>query len=75
MRRLAHQNFDNERTEEPHATIIWRRQRWRFGLRSGAFLDRRPDPREVPWEIVHALHQGADQLIAAWNALHPINPV
>lgn len=65
----------DERMEEPHATILRRTFGWRVSLRSGAFLDRSPDPREVPEPVVAHLLARLDLLRWEWDERYPENPV
>lgn len=79
-KRLADQGWrvkisDKERAEPPHATVIRRTQRWRFGLRTGKFLDRVPPAREVPKELLEWLHAHRDEIEADWDRMYPHNPV
>ena len=39
---------DRERVEPPHVTIIRKTEAWRLALRTRQFLDREPDPAEIP---------------------------
>ncbi len=48
---------DKERNEEPHITLIWRKYRWRWGLRRRGFMDRQPDPKDVPAGLVDWLEE------------------
>jgi len=78
--RLASQGWkvkirEFERLEPPHATVIRKTTTWRFGLRDGEFLDRKPPPHEVPAELVEHLRASLDELRAAWDAKYPENPV
>lgn len=66
---------DDERNETPHATFLRKRQAWRLSLRSGAFLDERPDPSEVPRELVEHVWSKRQALRRNWNAMYPENPV
>jgi 2'-5' RNA ligase len=66
---------DDERNETPHATFLRKRQAWRMSLRSGAFLDARPDPAEVPDELVEHVWGRRHALRRSWNAMYPENPV
>lgn len=66
---------DRERVEPPHATILHRTNALRFGLRSAEFLDRRPDSREVPVEVVSEVRSRLGALQEAWNQMYPENPV
>jgi hypothetical protein len=61
--------------EEPHVTI-WRKEtRWRFGLRRRDFLDPRPDPGDVPYEIRRLIDENFDELCRQWDVRFPTNPV
>lgn len=66
---------EKERVEEPHATVIRGKHVWRFGLRSGAFLDAEPDPRHVLQKIVEAIRGAMDVLRGQWDEAYPENPV
>jgi len=66
---------EKERVEEPHATVIRGKQVWRYGLRSGAFLDAEPDPRLVPQQVVEAILGAMDVLRGQWDEAYPENPV
>lgn len=66
---------DRERIEPPHVSVLWKTEAWRFGLREKEFLDRQPDPRRVPDEIVGHLHQNIRVYVDAWNMTYPDNPV
>jgi hypothetical protein len=61
--------------EEPHFNFFRGIACWRFGLRSKAFMDARPDPREVPRDLVKFAMQNLWLLAAEWDVLHPHNPV
>ena len=64
-----------ERLEPPHATVIRKTTTWRFGLRDGEFLDRKPSPKELPDELVECLRASLDALRTAWDEKYPENPV
>jgi len=66
---------DRERLEPPHVTILHKTRAWRFELRSGTFLDRQPDPRDVPEEIVVAVRSKVELLRQEWDRMFPENPV
>jgi hypothetical protein len=66
---------DKERLEEPHVTIIFKTKRWRVGLRTLGFLDRSPDPKEVPEGVLKAIRGNAMRLCQEWDAMYPVNPV
>ncbi len=66
---------DRERLEPPHVTILQRTRTWRFDLRSEKFLDREPDPAEVPKEVVKVIHSNLGRLRQEWDRMFPGNPV
>ena len=66
---------DKERVEPPHVTLMFRTRSWRFGLRSAAFLDREPDPAEVPRGFVTCLTANLDRYIQGWDSMYPEHPV
>lgn len=67
--------FDREIVEPPHVTVILKTRRWRYGLRTGKFLDREPPAREVPKELVAWLRARIVELAEAWDRMYPHNPV
>ncbi|HEX8904480.1 MAG TPA: hypothetical protein VF771_06545 [Longimicrobiaceae bacterium] len=67
--------LDREWGEEPHFNFMRGRGMWRFGLRRISFMDRAPDPREVPEELVEFAMENLALLIQHWDAAHPRNPV
>jgi hypothetical protein len=66
---------DRERLESPHVTFIFKARSWRLGLREGVFLDREPDPDEVPVDLVVHVLKDLAPYYAAWDELYPHNPV
>ena len=66
---------DDERNETPHATFLRKRQAWRLNLRRCAFLDARPDPADVPRELVAHVWSERQALRRAWDTMYPENPV
>lgn len=67
--------FDNEILEEPHVTVLRKDVKWRYGLRSRAFLDKEPDPGDVPQEVLDLIEANYDELCRQWDQLFPTNPV
>jgi hypothetical protein len=61
--------------EEPHVTIWRKDQKWRYSLRDRCFLDPRPDPSEVPDEIVDLIDGQIEELTRQWDERFPQNPV
>jgi hypothetical protein len=66
---------DRERLEPPHATILHRTRAWRFDLRAEKFLDRDPDPSEVPDEVADEVRSKLPLLRREWNRRFPENRV
>jgi hypothetical protein len=66
---------DRERLESPHVTILNRARAWRFNLRSETFLDKEPDQKEVPKEVVDAIRANLVVLREAWDRIFPENPI
>ena len=66
---------DRERVEPPHVSLIFRSSTWRFGLREIAFLDRDPDPRQVPRSLVLELRARIEEFTRAWDDMYPENRV
>lgn len=66
---------DRERLEPPHVTILWRTRAWRLDLRTGRFLDREPDPAEVPKGLLDVVRRHWPALQEAWDRMYPVNPV
>ena len=66
---------NKERLEPPHATITRGTKSYRFNLRSLDFMDKRPDPSDVPKELVEEIKKQLPTLIAKWDEMYPHNPV
>lgn len=66
---------DRERLEPPHATILRGTEAWRFCLRTEEFLDDRPDPDEIPDELVDLIRAKLELLRTEWDRMYPENPV
>jgi hypothetical protein len=68
--------LDNELLfEEPHVTIVFKTELWRFGLRSRTFLDDSPKSDKVPKELMKEVMTNFKTLCGKWNARFPTNPV
>ena len=68
--------LDNELLcEEPHITIVFKAELWRFGLRSRTFLDDDPKPERVPQELMQLVGANFNTLCDEWDARFPTNPV
>jgi hypothetical protein len=66
---------DRERVEPPHVTIKRKTMSWRWSLRSKRFLDREPDPRDVPEGLLEAFHPFLELLCTTWDRMYPENPI
>ncbi len=66
---------DRERLEPPHVTILHRTGAWRFDLRSEKFLDKEPDPTDVPKAVVDEVRSNLPLLRQEWNRMFPENAI
>jgi len=66
---------DKERLEEPHVSIMFKSKTWRFSIRRRVFLDKSPDPKDVPREVVTTIEESIDLLVTEWNKQYPENLV
>ena len=68
---------EKETREPPHVTILRGTQAWRIDLRTAAFMDRRPDPAELPAELLAVVRSAANwaTLCREWDRKYPANPV
>ncbi|MEX0701922.1 MAG: hypothetical protein WD069_07485 [Planctomycetales bacterium] len=68
---------DKETREPPHVTILRRTRAWRIDLRTGEFMDREPDPAEIPDEIISHIRNEANWALLCneWDRKYPTNPV
>ena len=64
-----------ERTEDPHVAILWKTYSWRYNIRRSGFMDREPDPREVPIDVVAHIQEHMKKLQEEWDKKHPHNPI
>jgi len=46
---------EKEIREPPHVTIIRGTDSWRIDLRTGLFMERIPDPAEIPQELLNCI--------------------
>ena len=66
---------EKERREPPHVSILRGTNKWRMNLRTGAFMDRRPKPSEVPPALLDLIKANWRWLCEQWDAKYPDNPV
>ena len=66
---------DKERLEPPHATVLKRMESWRWDLRTRAFMDTSPHPREVPADVLEIIADNHAVLCSQWDKMYPENPV
>lgn len=68
---------EKETREPPHVTILNGTQAWRVNLRTGKFMDTRPDPAGVPVEIVSLIEEPDtwNSICSQWDKKYPKNPV
>ncbi|MGH7200300.1 MAG: hypothetical protein ACREJB_06820 [Planctomycetaceae bacterium] len=67
--------LEKETREPPHVTILRRTQKWRIDLRTGEFMDRRPDPSDVPESLINLIRTNWQWLCEQWDEKYPENPV
>lgn len=68
--------YDAEGPEEPHVTIHRRGKSWRISLRTGRFLDRGSQWRQIDKEIKKAVQNNMEILQREWDELHDeVNPI
>lgn len=68
---------DKETREPPHVTIIRGTDAWRINLRTGEFMDDKPDSSDVPNGIIEFIEEEEtwQQLCDEWDAMYPNHPV
>lgn len=68
---------EKETREPPHVTILRGTVAWRIDLRTKSFMDRVPDPSEVPPALLEYITKTANWnvLCGAWDRMYPANPV
>ena len=64
---------DRERLEPPHVTVLYKTSAWRFDLRTEAFLDKEPSPKDVPDEVIGAVRSNLALLRQEWDRMYPEN--
>ena len=69
--------WDREGGEDPHVTIMFKENWWRWSIRRRQFMDTSPDPADIPKEVLAILEKGENyrQLCLGWNGVHPDDPV
>lgn len=50
---------DKEIREPPHVTVLRGTGAWRIDLRNGEFMDKVPDPKSVPSELIDLIRAEA----------------
>lgn len=68
---------EKETLEPPHITILHGTQAWRINLRTGEFMDKQPDPDDVPEGVTAFIQKQSNwQLFhKKWDKKYPMNPV
>jgi hypothetical protein len=66
---------EQETREPPHVSILRGTDKWRMNLRTGALMDRRPKPSDVPQELLDLIKVHWRWLCEQWDAKYPDNPV
>jgi hypothetical protein len=68
---------EKEAREPPHVTILRRTSAWRIDLRTGLFMDKEPDPADIPKNLLNYVRKEENWKILCneWNRKYPANPV
>ena len=68
---------DKESREPPHVTMLRGTEAWRINLRTSQFMDEKPNPTDVPTEIVEFIKRkdNWECLCKNWDEMYPNNPV
>jgi hypothetical protein len=66
---------DKESREPPHVSILRRTDKWRINLRTREFMDKRPDPSEIPQDLLDFLQDNWVWACETWDEMYPDNPV
>lgn len=68
---------DKERVESPHVSILRSTNKWRINLRTKDFMDPKPDPKEVPDDLLKFIFKKViwKDICGKWDAKYPSNPV
>jgi hypothetical protein len=66
---------DRERVEPPHVTVLRKTQAWRLDLRTGEYMDREPEPDDVPSAVRKFIDANWEALCEKWDEMYPENPV
>jgi hypothetical protein len=62
---------DKEKVEDPHVHILRKTFDYRLNLRTGEFMDREPNPKDVPKQLKKDIWEQRSRLIAEWNKMYP----
>ena len=66
---------EKESREPPHVTILRGTKAWRINLRTGKFMDRLPNPDELPQDLLDHVKANWKLLCDEWDKKYPDNPV
>ena len=66
---------DKEIREPPHVTVIRKTIAWRIDLRTRQFMDTRPNPSDIPPELIRIVEYHWTLVCQQWDAMYPNNPV
>jgi hypothetical protein len=62
---------EKESREPPHVSILRGTDKWRINLRTGALMDRRPKPSDIPQELLDLIQVHWRWLCEQWDAKYP----
>ena len=66
---------EKESREPPHVTVLRGTKAWRINLRTGRFMDRLPNPDELPQDLLDHVTANWELLCDEWDKKYPDNPV
>ena len=66
---------DKENREPPHVSILRGTDKWRINLRTRKFMDRKPDPSELPDDLLNFVWDNWDWACEKWDEMYADNPV
>ena len=68
---------EKETCEPPHMTICFKTKRWQINLRSLDFMDKSPDPSDVPQKLIEEVldKEFINEIQKEWDKKYPKNPI
>lgn len=68
---------EKETCEPPHMTVCFKTKRWRVNLRNLEFMDKSPDPKEIPKSLLKEILKTkfVQNMKDEWDRKYPENTV